>query len=399
MTKVVVTGMGIITAIGENLHENHLSLQLGKSGIAFATQFKSVYAAKLPFGEVKWDNEELIKFLKIDDPKGFTRTDLLAFKAFGEAITDANLSANDLSSQDTAFISASTVGGMCLTDQLYQDANLHTDGSEYIDAYSAAAHTLKLTQSYNITGFTDTINTACSSSANAILLGARLIKSGRAKRAIVGGVDSLAKYTVNGFNALKILSELPCKPFDENRDGLNLGEGAAYLVLESEETAADKKPYAEIAGYGNANDAHHPSAMSDDAVGAVLSMQLALRSAGIQPSQISYINAHGTGTGNNDQVESLGLIKVFDRVPHYSSTKSFTGHTLGAAGAVEAVFSILAIFNSEIYPSLRVDTPVKPYQISPVSELVQGIPVNYALSNSFGFGGNCTSLVFGKSVS
>jgi 3-oxoacyl-(acyl-carrier-protein) synthase len=393
MTRVVVTGMGIVTAIGENIAENHRRLQLCESGIEHARFFESHYAGILPFGEVKLDNKSLQKQLGLENKPGYTRTDLLAIKAFDEAICDAGLSKDEISSWDTALISASTVGGMCLTDQLYQDANLKSETTEFLDAYSCASHTLKLVEKYQIKGFTDTINTACSSSANAIMLGARLIKSGRAKRAIVGGVDSLAKYTVNGFNALKILSSEPCRPFDENRDGLNLGEGAAYLVLEAADVAGVKKCYAEIAGYGNSNDAHHPSAMSDEAIGAILCMHEAIKSAGIEPSQIDFINTHGTGTGNNDLVESFGMTKIFEKVPPYCSTKSYTGHTLGAAGAVEAVFSILSILHSEIYPSLRVEIPVQAYPIAPVSSLIQNVPVRYVLSNSFGFGGNCSSLV------
>ena len=396
MTKVLVTGMGIVTAIGENLAENHRSLQLSQSGIHRARHFESHYTALLPFGEVKSSNDELVFSVGLQNKLGFTRTSLLAFKAFEEAVADAQLSQSEISRGDTALISASTVGGMCLTDQLYQDANLKSEGSEFIDAYGCAAHTLQLVQIYKIRGFNDTINTACSSSANAIILGTRLIRSGRAKRVIVGGVDSLAKYTVNGFNALKILSSFPCRPFDQNRDGLNLGEGAAYLVLESEDDVGDKKVYAEVAGYGNSNDAHHPSAMSDEAVGAILSMRQAIDSAGINASQIDYVNAHGTGTGNNDSVETYGLTRIFEKVPPYSSTKSFTGHTLGAAGAVEAVFSILSINHSEIYPSLRVEIPVQPFSITPITKIVKSVKVDFALSNSFGFGGNCSSLVFSK---
>lgn len=396
MSRVMVTGMGIISSIGNNLFENYDSLHHARSGITKAAYFESFYTSTLPFGEVKCSNLELKKQLYLEDKPGYTRTCLLALKAFDEAIRDAELNQEQLSSFETALISASTVGGMCLTDQLYQDANLDFGGSEYLDAYNCASHTLKLIEQYQIKGFTDTINTACSSSANAIMLGARLIKSGRARRVIVGGVDSLAKYTVNGFNALKILSEFPSRPFDEDRDGLNLGEAAAYLVLESENIVGDKKVYAEICGYGNANDAHHPSAMSDEAVGALRCMKEAIELAGILPEQISYINTHGTGTPNNDQVELFGMTQLFDTIPPYNSTKSYTGHTLGAAGSVEAIFSILSIMKSEIFQSLNVQKPVVSFNIPPVSELMENVTVNYVLSNSFGFGGNCTSLVLGK---
>lgn len=396
--KVYVTGIGIISALGANAQENHAGLLSGKAGIGKAVHFESHYTFILPFGEVKLGNDELKQVLALENEPGYTRTSLLAVKAFEEAIKDAGLSDDEISSFDTAFISASTVGGMCLTDQLYEDANLKSDGSEYLEAYGCAAHTLKLVEKYKINGFTDTINTACSSSANAIMMGTRLIKSGRAKRVIVGGVDALAKYTVNGFNALKILSEFPCKPFDENRDGLNLGEAAAYLVLESEEIIGNKKVYAEIAGYGNSNDAHHPSAMSDEAIGAIISMKEAIKSAGINTSEIDYINAHGTGTPNNDTVELTGIFEIFDRVPPFNSTKSYTGHTLGASGAVEAIFSIFSIQYSEIYPSLHIETNMKNFDLKPATEQQTGIPVRYVLSNSFGFGGNCTSLVLGKVV-
>jgi 3-oxoacyl-(acyl-carrier-protein) synthase len=309
MRKVLITGMGIISAIGENLTENHESLRNARTGISKPTHFESHYASLLPFGECKVSNERLKEMLGLEGSKGYTRTCLLAVKAFTEAIEDAKLSPQELSSFDTVFISASTVGGMCLTDKLYEDANMRSASPEYLDAYGCAAHALKISTQFKIRGFSDTVNTACSSSANAIMLGARLIRSGRAKRALVGGVDSLAKYTVNGFNSLKILSESACKPFDEERDGLNLGEGAAYLVLESEESLGIKKVYAEVAGYGNGNDAHHPSAMSGEAIGAIQSMRDAVESSGITFSEIDYVNAHGTGTRNNDEVELYGSEK------------------------------------------------------------------------------------------
>lgn len=396
MTKVFVTGMGIISSIGRNVMENHLSLQQGRSGIGKANYFESSYAKTLPFGEVKADNQWLTEKAGVAGQTGFTRTCLLAFIAFEEAIRDAELSTEELTAYETALISASTVGGMCLTDQLYSDANLQSAGSEYLEAYGCGAHTLKLVEKYGISGFSDTINTACSSSANAIMLGARLIKSGRYKRVLVGGVDSLAKYTVNGFNALKILSSTNCRPFDQNREGLNLGEAAAYLVLEAEDIAVGKHKYAAIAGYGNANDAYHPSAMSDEAFGAIRCIKEALATAGISPLQIDYVNAHGTGTENNDSTELFGLKEVFGKVPPFNSTKSYTGHTLGAAGAVEAVFSILSMINSELYASLFVDNPIGVVGDSPLSVYQPDTDINYVLSNSFGFGGNCTSLVFEK---
>ncbi len=397
MGKVFVTGIGITTAIGNDRQENLDSLRKAKPGIGRAVYFDSAYAGQLPFGEVKASNEALAAALRIGANEGFTRTDLLAAGAFEEAVRDAGLSPAEVSAFDTAFISASTVGGMCLTDQLYEDANLRSGkGSVYLDAYSCGAHTLKIARKHHLKGYTDTINTACSSSANAIMMGMRLIKSGRAARAVVGGADSLAKYTVNGFNALKIVSTEPCKPFDRNRSGLNLGEGAAYLVLEAAEDCGDKFVYAEISGYGNANDAYHPSSLSEDAVGVIRCMKEALASAGLSPAQIDYINTHGTATDNNDATELTGMLALFDPVPPFNSTKSYTGHTLGAAGAVEAIFSIFSIQYGEIYPSLHVSDPMLPDGPLPETRLRRNADIRHVLSNSFGFGGNCTSLVITK---
>ncbi|MCK4360300.1 MAG: beta-ketoacyl-[acyl-carrier-protein] synthase family protein, partial [Bacteroidales bacterium] len=396
MTKVFVTGMGVISSIGKDIKKNSESLRNGNSGINKPKFFQSKYASSFFFGEVNISNRSLKEQLGLSEEKGLTRTDLFAFKAFDEAINDAKLSKEEISSFDTALISASTVGGMCLTDQLYEDANLKSESSEYLASYGCSAHTLRLIKKYNIKGFTNTINTACSSSANAIMFGSRLIKSGRVKRAIVGGTDSLAKYTVNGFNALKILSESPCKPFDEHRCGLTLGEGAAYLVLESEEVVSNKNTYARVSGYGNANDAFHTSTISDNAVGVISAISQALKSANLDPNKIDYINTHGTGTENNDFVELTGLSKIFNKIPPYNSTKSYTGHTLGAAGAIESIFSILSIINNELYPSLNINTPISQFNLSPVKKYETGVDINYVLSNSFGFGGNCTSLIFSK---
>lgn len=396
MTKVFITGIGIISSLGKDVNENLYSLRNGISGIKKSLFFQSKYASLFLFGEVNSSNDELHKLTGLKDEKGLTRTCLLAFKAFQEAVADSKLDAEVISSHDTAFISASTVGGMCEHDNLLKDANLKSESSDFLSYYGCGAHTLRIVEKYKMKGITDTINTACSSSANAIMLGVKLIKSGRIKRAIVGGVDSLAKYTVNGFNALKILSEQQCKPFDENRSGLSLGEAAAYLVLESEETAKDKKLYAQFSGYGNSNDAFHTSTLSDDAIGVTIAIQKALASANLDPSKIDYINAHGTGTENNDRVELTGFIKIFEKIPPYNSTKSFTGHTLGASGAVEAVFSILSIHHKELYPSLNCDTPIAKFNVPPIKEYKKDVNINHVLSNSFGFGGNCTSLIFSK---
>lgn len=387
--------MGVISAIGNDLAQNHLSLREGKCGISDQLElFPTRYAGLLPFGSIHTGNETLQTSLNAFEP-GVTRTSLLALQAFNEAVAASGLSPAELTSADTALIGASTVGGMCLTDELYHDANTKEPGSPYLASYDNASVTLYLQKRYGIGGIINTINTACSSSANSIMYGAGLIQQGLAKRAIAGGADSLAKFTINGFNSLHILSAAVCRPFDAGRSGLNLGEGAAFLVLEKEEDAIGKKIYAVLSGYANTNDAYHPSSLSDEGEGPYRSMNGALAMAGISPSQISYINAHGTGTENNDLVESTAMLRLFGKVPPFASTKSYTGHTLGAAGAIEAVYSILNIQHQEIYAGLQFTTPIPETQLVPVAERTDG-PVQHVMSNSFGFGGNCSSLIFSK---
>lgn len=398
MTKVVVTGMGVISSIGNNVEENRHSLMSGETGLSRESKhFESKYTQSHPFGEVKCSNDQIKKVLKVQNHIGLTRTDLLAFKAFEEAINHAGLTPEDVSDKETGLISGSTVGGMVLTDQVYEDGSSRAKSEEFLESYDYCSHTLRLVEQYKIKGITDTINTACSSSANAIMLGARVIKSGRAKRMIVGGTDSLAKFTVNGFNSLQILSDELCMPFDDNRKGLNLGEGAAYLVLESEETAKPDHILAEIAGYGNTNDAYHASSLSEDAVGVIAAMKSAIDIAEINPNDVDYVNAHGTSTENNDLTELTGFTKLFETVPPFNSTKSYTGHTLAAAGAIEAVYSILSMNHNELYPSLQFGQSIGDYGVSPIQAYSKNHRIDTVLSNSFGFGGNCTSLVFRKS--
>lgn len=348
----------------------------------------------MPFGEIKLRTEELKERMDAFE-KGVTREDLLALYACKQAVTDAGLSASEIRSDETALINASTVGGMCLTDELYQDANAHSGGSEYLASYDCAATAIYLQKKFGFNGLVNTINTACSSSANAIAYGAKLIRHGKARRAVVGGVDCLAKFTINGFNALHILSPERCQPFDLNRRGLNLGEAAAYLVLEKEEEVAGKHIYAVFSGSGNANDAFHPSSLSENGDGPYLAMKEAIESASLQPDQIDYINAHGTGTENNDEVESRAMIRIFGNVPAFTSTKSNTGHTLGAAGAIEAVFSIFCLAHQEIYPALQFSEPIVSTGLIPETAYRKE-EIRHVMSNSFGFGGNCTSLIFSK---
>ena len=387
--------MGVVSAIGNSVAENHQALKDGICGVKKELNlFPSKYAGLLPFGQVQISSEVLRQQLQITEP-GVTRTSLLAVHALNQAIENSGLSTADISSAETALIGANTVGGMCLTDELYADANTTAGGSEYTSSYDCASVNLFLQKHYKMNGIINTINTACSSSANAIMYGAMLMQNGFAKRAIVGGTDSLAKFTINGFNALHILSPDNCTPFDEGRQGLNLGEGAAFLVLEKEEDINDKKVYAELTGYCNTNDAYHPSSLSDEGDGPFLSMQGALELANLTADKIDFINAHGTATENNDRVESMAMIRLFDKPPAFASTKGNIGHTLGAAGTIEAVYSILSLLHQEVYVNLHFKNPIADSGLLPVQSYKK-MPVNHVMSNSFGFGGNCSSLIFSK---
>lgn len=396
MGRVVVTGIGVISAIGNNVSENHKSLRSGKTGIGKARFLNSRYADNLLFGEVKLSNHELKELLNLELSSNFNRTELLALKAFQEAIESAGLTKKELHSFETAFISGTTVGGMVEMEAIHADANSNSKPSPFVNSYRSGAHTERLAKHFGLRGYTDTMNTACSSSANSIMLGARLIKAGKAKRAIVGGVDSLAKYTVNGFNSLQIFSDEITRPFDANRKGLNLGEGAAFLILENEEDAVCRNIWGEVKGYGNSNDAYHPSSMSPEAIGVRGAINGALETAGLTPEDIEHVNAHGTGTENNDYTEVHGMQQIFGEIPPYVSTKSYTGHTLAAAGAIEAVYSLLSIKNREIYPTLNWQTPMPEFESKPQTEFLKNEEVKNVLSNSFGFGGNCSSVIYSK---
>jgi 3-oxoacyl-(acyl-carrier-protein) synthase len=394
LDRITVTGIGAISAIGNTVAENRSSLVNGKCGIGRLENFPSKFSGIIPVGEIKISTETLKEKLDAYEP-GITRTTLLALHAMKEAFADSKLTIEQITSFDTALINATTVGGMCLTDEMYNDSQKDTRGTEYLSSYDYASISMYLQKKFAMKGLVNTINTACSSSANAIMYGARLIRNGKARRAIVGGVDSLAKFTMNGFNALHILSNEACTPFDEDRKGLNLGEGAAFLVLEKESDVADKKKYAALSGCANANDSYHASSLSDEGAGPYKAMKDALSSARLDPSQIDFINSHGTATENNDLVESIAMLRLFEKVPAFASTKANIGHTLGAAGAIEALYCILNLSQQELYPAIHFNKPIPDTGLIPVTSY-QKTSLNNIMSNSFGFGGNCTSLIFSK---
>jgi 3-oxoacyl-[acyl-carrier-protein] synthase II len=387
--RVHITGMGIVSAIGNSVDECYESLINCKTGIG-----KINHKDDFVVGEVKLSNEELSTLTQTTN---YNRTTLLGLLAAREALTNAQI--NNIKEARTGFISSNTVAGMCHSELIYSDFFAHKNNENFIDSHFSGVSTDDIAKELGIDEYVSTISTACSSAANAIMLGARLIKNNMLDRVLVGGIDSLSKFTLNGFNTLMILDTDWCKPFDENRKGLNLGEGAAFIVLESEQTMiqSGKKSIAVLSGYGNANDAHHQTASSPEGHGAFLAMQKAFQVSGLSPNAIDYVNAHGTGTPNNDSSEGMAMQNIFqNKVPKFSSTKAYTGHTLAAAASIEAVISILSLQHQVIFPCLNRSVQMTDLHISPVSSLETNVSLNHVMSNSFGFGGNCSSLIFSK---
>ena len=393
---VAVTGMGIVSSIGLSVDENFQSLIDRQTGICYLENFHSKHAAHIKVGEIKVSNEEFQELLNLPFDHSFTRTSLLGTYAAKQAIVDAGIS--EINSVRTGLISATSVAGMDTTEKYFKDFHEQPALQKFINSHNVGDSTNKIADYLGIRGMVSGISTACSSAANAIMLGSALIETGRLDRVIVGGRDALSKFTINGFNSLMILSDRDNAPFDQNRKGLNLGEAAAYLVLESEEQVQkeNKQVLAYLSGYGNANDAYHQTASSETGEGAYLAILKALKKASLQPKDIDYINVHGTATTNNDLSEGRALQRIFEAVPDFSSTKSFTGHTLAAAAAIEAVYSILALRANVVFPTLNFQTKIEEFDLVPATELIHK-EIHHVLSNSFGFGGNCSTLIFSKS--
>lgn len=409
---VFVAGLGAITAIGNDVAGCLTALEGGQAGMGDMRWLDSVHRGEIPVAEVKMDNEELAARVGLGggmlghaDFSGtsLSRTALLSLIAAREALEDAGI---DRSLLCAGFISANTVGGMDKSEKFFADFFYDPRKGRLRDVvqHECGSVTEWVAEQLGIRDYVTTISTACSSSANSISFAARMIRHGLLDIAVAGGTDALTKFTLNGFNTLMILDREYCKPFDEHRNGLNLGEGAGYLVLVSERVAAsmkadghELKAYCRLGGYCNANDAYHQTASSPEGTGSYLAMKGALERSGLQPADIGYINLHGTGTQNNDMAEGIAIRRLFD--PHFpamSSTKSFTGHTLGASGGVEAVFSALSVKHGLIYPNLRWQTPMAELPFVPETVFRKNDPIRHVMSNSFGFGGNCSSLIFSK---
>lgn len=390
--KIYVTGLGVVSGIGLGVRENIDSLRQGKHGMGKVTLFPTIL--DVPVSEVKYSNEELKEHLSIPLRQTISRTALLGMLAAKEALNDSQA---NVRTDRMGFISSTSVGGMDLSEHFYpifRESEGRRGRLRDVISHDCGASTELIASYLGIKGFVTTVSTACSSAANAMMMGARLIKHGILDTVIVGGTDALCQFTLNGFNSLMILDKEHCRPFDESRAGLNLGEGAGFLVLQSEKVL-QRKPYCELSGYANANEAYHQTGSSPEGDGAFLSMSEAIVSAQLSPGDIDYINVHGTGTPSNDASESKAILRVFgERIPPFSSVKAFIGHTLGASEGIEAVYSVLSLEKGYLYPNLNFKNAIPETGLIPETCFKENVPIRHILSNSFGFGGNNSSLIF-----
>ncbi|MBX2965379.1 MAG: beta-ketoacyl-[acyl-carrier-protein] synthase family protein [Cyclobacteriaceae bacterium] len=393
---VHVAGSGIISSIGNTYDECLQALRESKHGIRALTSLASVHKQKLPVGEVNLTHAELAARAELKKP--VTRTAMLGLLAAREALKNSGLKEN--SRWRKGLVSSTTVGGMDRSEIFFPAYLNDSSSGNLADVihHGCGATTDIIAQHLGLDDFNATINTACSSSANAIIYGARLIRHGLLDVVVAGGTDALTKFTINGFKSLMILDDEPCRPFDAARKGLNLGEGAGYVVLVSDKVLNEEglQPKALVSGFANTNDAYHQTASSPEGRGSYEAMEKTLAMANLKPEQISYINLHGTGTANNDLSEGTAVKRLFaDKLPPVSSTKAFTGHTLGASGGIEAVFSIMAITHQCVFPNLRFQSPIPEINIHPQQHFEERT-IQHVMSNSFGFGGSCSSIIFSK---
>ena len=429
---IQIAGYGIICAIGNDAQSVLRSLQEGRTGIGPMRYLQSSHK-ELPVGEVKLSNEEMRRMLGQDEKAIISRTVLMGAIAIRQALQHAQCSMVNgqwsMKGKRVVVINGTTVGGMDVTEQYLLRMKEEDDLLPLLEKHDCGNSTRKMA---DLAGLQDaevcTISTACSSAVNAIILGSEMLKTGEADIVIAGGTEALSLFHLNGFNALMILDKAQCRPFDKTRAGLNLGEGAAFVVLKApsplplggsaavslkRETLAAMKhspkggagrgPF--IRGYGNRCDAFHQTASSENGEGAYLAMTDALQMAGLKPQDIHYINAHGTGTPNNDASESAAIRRVFgENIPPVSSTKGFTGHTTSASGSIETVISILALLNGFVPANLgwkeqdeSCIAPIGNEELKMKNE--EFATARNVLCNSFGFGGNDSALIIGVSPS
>ena len=390
---ISVTGLGIICSIGNDADSVLDSLRKKESGVGSMNYLHSKHSY-LPVGEVQLSNDQMKDILGIEDETPMSRTTLMGAIAIRQALNHAGISVEELNGKRVALISGTTVGGMDLTENYYEQ--MKTDDSLlYLPKSNECGKSTE--EMAEIVGLvnaqTCTISTACSSALNSIILGSEMLKRNEVDVVIAGGSEALSRFHLNGFNTLMILDKEQCRPFDDTRAGLNLGEGAAFVVLEKN----SDKSLAFVAGYVNRCDAFHQTASSDNGEGAYLAMKDALEMAHLKPEDIQYVNAHGTGTPNNDITESQALIRIFgEDMPEISSTKAFTGHTTSASGSIEAVICILAMQNNFTPANLGWKNKIEGGIVPTLGN--DNIVLENVICNSFGFGGNDSSMVISKSA-
>ena len=412
MTKrrVVVTGLGALSPLGNSVAATWDGAQAGRSGAGPITRFDASQFTTRIAAEVKnFDTTGLI------EPKEVKKLDLFsqfAIAAGQEAWDDSGLSTAGYQPARMGCVLGIGMGGLATVEK-YHTA-LMEKGPGRISPFLIPAMISNLGPGnlgirFGLKGINFTVTSACASSTHAIGEAARMIAEGLQDVMVTGGAEAtITPLGIGGFCALKALStrnddpEKASRPFDRDRDGFVMGEGAAILVLESLESAEKRgaKIYAEVIGYGSSCDAYHITAPSQDGEGAVQCMRSALESAGLDAEEVGYINAHGTSTDMNDFGETLALKQTFGAWAKggmlVSSTKSMTGHLLGAAGAMEAMFCILAIRDGIVPPTINLDNPAEGCDLDYVPHKARRASVKYALSNSFGFGGTNASVVVGK---
>jgi 3-oxoacyl-[acyl-carrier-protein] synthase II len=405
--RVVVTGIGLVSPLAIGTEANWQALLAGRSGIARITRFDpSAFAAQIA-GEVK--GFDPLQFL---DKKDVRKMDVFiqyAIAASQFAVDDAGLKVVPGDADHIGVFIASGIGGFSTIEREHEV--LLKDGPRRISPFFIPSAIINLAAGqvsirYGAKGPNSATCTACSASAHAVGDSFEIIRRGDADAMIAGGSEAaITPMGVGGFAAMRALStrndepERASRPFDRDRDGFVIGEGSGVLVLEELEHARGHgaRIYAEVVGYGMSADAFHITAPSEDGDGAIRVMRIALAKAGVEPSQVAYINAHGTSTPYNDKLETVAIKACFGEHAYklaISSTKSMTGHLLGAAGGLEAGIAALAIHHQQVPPTINQDNPDPECDLDYVPWRCRALPIEYALSNSFGFGGTNAALLF-----
>ena len=408
--RVVVTGLGLITPLGMGVETTWENLINGKSGIGKITCFDTSAFPTQIAGEVKNFNPE--DFIEVKDIKKMDRFIHLAVAAATIALEGSGLKITDDNAERVGVIVGSGIGGLG-TIEHYHSVLLER-GPRRITPFFIPMLVINLASGqisirFGAKGPNSAVSTACATGNHSIGDAFKIIQRGEADAMIAGGAEAvITPLGIGGFNAMKALStrnnepEKASRPFDIDRDGFVMGEGAGIMILENLQNAQERgaKIYAEVIGYGMTADAYHITSPSPGGEGAARCMSIALRDGGVEPSKIDYINAHGTSTKAGDELESNAIKTVFGEHAYkvaISSTKSMTGHLLGAAGGVEAVFSVMSILNDIVPPTINLDN-VDPEcgNLDYVPRTARKMPVNYVLSNSFGFGGTNACLLLKK---